>query len=179
MVLDEHGDVMSKSKGNVVSPEKMIAEYGADAVRAYMLFMGPPDKEKMWNEDGLAGMFKFLNRLWRIVCDLVGEAGDQTLFDEEAAAKAAAGKGAHASAMDMKRERHRVAAKVTADFERNSFNTALAALMELANAAADLLRLRDAEHRMACKNAKPLCDDVAETIVKLTRECRALTLLGA
>ena len=167
MVLDEHGDVMSKSKGNVVSPEKMIAEYGADAVRAYMLFMGPPDKEKMWNEDGLAGMFKFLNRLWRIVCDLVGEAGDQTLFDEEAAAKAAAGKGAHASAMDMKRERHRVVGKVTADFERNNFNTAIAAIMELANTTAAFLRVKPADHRVNCATGGPLCRDVAETIVKL------------
>lgn len=72
MVLDENGEVMSKSKGNVVSPEEMIAVYGADAVRAAVLFMGPPDKEKLWNEDGLAGMYKFLNRLWRQVYDLVG-----------------------------------------------------------------------------------------------------------
>lgn len=70
MVLDENGEVMSKSKGNVVSPEEMIAVYGADAVRAAVLFMGPPDKEKLWNEDGLAGMYKFLNRLWRQVYDL-------------------------------------------------------------------------------------------------------------
>ena len=52
MVLDEHGDVMSKSKGNVISPEDMIAAYGADAVRCYILFMAPPDKELLWNEDG-------------------------------------------------------------------------------------------------------------------------------
>ena len=86
MVLDANGEVMSKSKGNVVSPEEMIAEYGADAVRATMLFMGPPDKEKLWNEDGLAGMYKFLNRLWRIVCDLVGKADDKTLYDPTAEA---------------------------------------------------------------------------------------------
>ena len=84
MVLDANGEVMSKSKGNVVSPEKMIAEYGADAVRAFMLFMGPPDKEKMWNEEGLAGMYKFLNRLWRIVADLVGKADESTLYDPNA-----------------------------------------------------------------------------------------------
>ncbi len=80
MVLDEHGDVMSKSKGNVISPEEMIDGYGADAVRAYILFMAPPDKELQWNEDGLAGMYKFLNRAWRIVADLVGDAGEKTLF---------------------------------------------------------------------------------------------------
>ncbi|MBS6599276.1 MAG: class I tRNA ligase family protein, partial [Collinsella sp.] len=91
MVLDAHGDVMSKSKGNVVSPEEMIAEYGADAVRAYILFLGPPEKEKLWNEDGLPGMYKFLNRLWRQVHDLCGKAGDETLFAQKPADEAAVG----------------------------------------------------------------------------------------
>ena len=162
MVLDANGEVMSKSKGNVVSPEEMIAEYGADAVRATMLFMGPPDKEKLWNEDGLAGIYKFLNRLWRIVCDLVGKADEKTLYDPEAEAS-----GAHANAMEMKRERHRVVGKVTADIERYNFNTALAAIMELANVAAAFLRLKPAEHRLNCETGGPLCADVAETIVKL------------
>ncbi|MBR0404830.1 MAG: leucine--tRNA ligase [Eggerthellaceae bacterium] len=162
MVLDANGEVMSKSKGNVVSPEEMIAGYGADAVRATMLFMGPPDKEKLWSEDGLAGMFKFLNRLWRIVCDLVGKADDKTLYDASAAAE-----GAHANAMAMKRERHRVVGKVTADIERNNFNTALAAIMELANTTAAFLRLKPAEHRLNCENGGPLCRDVAESIVKM------------
>ena len=167
MVLDANGEVMSKSKGNVVSPEEMIAEYGADAVRATMLFMGPPDKEKLWNEDGLAGMHKFLNRLWRIVNDLVGTAGDRTLFEQAAADEVAAGKGAHANAMDMKRERHRVVGKVTADIERNNFNTALAAIMELANVTAAFLRVKPAEHRVNCETGGPLCRDVAECIVKM------------
>ena len=167
MVLDANGEVMSKSKGNVVSPEEMIAEYGADAVRATMLFMGPPDKEKLWSEDGLAGMYKFLNRLWRIVCDLVGKADEKTLFDPAAAEEAAKGKGAHANAMQMKRERHRVVGKVTADIERNNFNTALAAIMELANTCSAFLRLKPAEHRVNCETGGPLCRDVAETLVKL------------
>ena len=162
MVLDANGEVMSKSKGNVVSPEEMIAEYGADSVRATVRWMGPPDKEKLWNEDGLAGIYKFLNRLWRIVYDLVGEAGDQTLYDPAAAAD-----GAHANAMAMKRERHRVVGKVTADIERNNFNTALAAIMELSNVAAAFLRLKPAEHRVNCETGGPLCREVAEVIVKL------------
>ena len=162
MVLDKNGEVMSKSKGNVVSPEEMIQEYGADAVRAAMLFMGPPDKEKLWNEDGLAGMYKFLNRLWRIVHDLVGKAGEKTLYNP-----ASSEDEAHAFAMKMKQERHRVAEKVTKDFERNNYNTALAAIMELANAAADFLHLKPADHRMQCNTGGQLCADVAEVIVKL------------
>ena len=162
MVLDAHGEVMSKSKGNVVSPEKMIAQYGADSVRAAVLFMGPPEKEKLWNEDGLAAVRKFLGRTWRVVHDLVGKAGEQTLFDPAADAS-----NAHDKAMAAKRERHRVVGKVTDDFDRYSFNTALAAIMELVNATSDFLRLRPAEHRMACETGRPLCEDLAETIVKL------------
>ncbi|MBO7702136.1 MAG: leucine--tRNA ligase, partial [Eggerthellaceae bacterium] len=145
MVLDANGEVMSKSKGNVVSPEEMIAEYGADAVRATMLFMGPPDKEKLWSEDGLAGMYKFLNRLWRIVCDLVGKADDKTLYDPNAVADDSN------NGKVLLRERHRVVGKVTADIERNNFNTALAAIMELANTASDFLRPRPADHRVNCE----------------------------
>ncbi len=162
MVLDSHGDVMSKSKGNVVSPEEMIQSYGADAVRAAMLFMGPPDKEKLWNDDVVPSMLKFLNRVWRIVHDLVGKAGDDTYYDPSVDDS-----NAHKLAMQMKRERHRVVGKVSEDFNRNSFNTALAAIMELANATATFLRVRPAEHRMNCKTGGPLCQDVAETLVKL------------
>ncbi len=162
MVLDANGEVMSKSKGNVVSPEEMIARYGADAVRAAMLFMGPPDKEKLWNDDIVPSMSKFLNRMWRIVHDLVGAAGEDTLFDPSADASQA-----HTLAMAMRRERHRVVGKVTDDIDRNNFNTALAAIMELTNATAAFLRLRPAEHRMNCETGGPLCRDIAETLVKL------------
>ena len=60
----------------------MIAGYGADAVRAYILFMAPPDKELQWNEDGLAGMYKFLNRAWRMVNDLAGRGGRGNLLPD-------------------------------------------------------------------------------------------------
>ena len=80
MVKDEHGETMSKSKGNVIAPEDMIAEYGADAVRAYILFMAPPDKDLLWDEGGLAGIYKFMNRAWRIVNDLMGAADEETLY---------------------------------------------------------------------------------------------------
>ncbi len=159
MVLDEHGEVMSKSKGNVVSPEEMIANYGADAVRATMLFMGPPDKEKLWNEDGLAGMYKFLNRLWRQVNDLAGKADDETLF--------AGGAQNAALAEKLMRERHRVVGKVEADFERNNFNTALAAIMELSNATGEYLRAVPAEVRAADPKLAAVDAEVAEVIVKL------------
>ena len=163
MVLDENGDVMSKSKGNVIAPEDMIANYGADAVRAYILFMAPPDKELLWNEDGLAGMYKFMNRLWRQVNDLAGTAGEETLF--------AGGEldidAVHKLSKTLMRERHRVVGKVVDDFDRNNFNTAIAAIMELANATGEYLRKVSLEARRSCDHAEAFDRDIAEVIVKL------------
>lgn len=162
MVLDENGEVMSKSKGNVISPEDMIAGYGADAVRAYILFMAPPDKELQWNEDGLAGMYKFLNRAWRMVNDLAGKAGEETSF--QAGAKEEEAKKAHD---ELLRERHRVVGKVIDDFARNNFNTAIAAIMELVNATGDYLRKNSAEDRVANAELVAFDKEIAEVIVKL------------
>lgn len=126
-MVKKDGETMSKSKGNVVAPEDMIARYGADALRAFILFMAPPDKGLDWNQDGLEGMYRFLNRVWRYVADVAEGARCGGAIDE-AAAKA------------LRRERHRVAGKVTADIERFGFNTALSAMMELLNAAGDYRR---------------------------------------
>ena len=161
MVLDENGEVMSKSKGNVVSPEEMIAVYGADAVRAAVLFMGPPDKEKLWNEDGLAGMYKFLNRLWRQVYDLVGEAGEDTLY------QAAGKKIAKELAEELNRERHRLVGKVVEDIERNNFNTAIAAIMELSNAVGNYLRAASAEERAQDAELAAFDRELADVLVEL------------
>ncbi len=159
---DEHGETMSKSKGNVIAPEDMIAEYGADAVRAYILFMAPPDKDLLWDEGGLAGIYKFMNRAWRIVCDLAGQAGEDSLFYPGVSVED--GKKA-ASALN--RERHRVVGKVACDFDRNNFNTAIAAIMELCNAAGDYLRKVSPEVRAECEHLRALDADVACVIVKL------------
>lgn len=161
MVLDENGEVMSKSKGNVVSPEEMIAVYGADAVRAAVLFMGPPDKEKLWNEDGLAGMYKFLNRLWRQVYDLVGAAGEDTLY------QAAGKKSVKELAEELNRERHRLVGKVVEDVERNNFNTAIAAIMELSNAVGNYLRAASAEERAQDAELAAFDRELADVLVEL------------
>lgn len=162
MVKDENGETMSKSKGNVIAPEDMIAAYGADAVRAYILFMAPPDKDLLWDEGGLGGIYKFMNRAWRIVHDLVGKADEETLF-----AAGSRADEAEKARKTLHRERHRVVGKVIEDFGRNNFNTAIAAIMELVNASADYLRKASAETRMANEAAKAQCLEVAEVIVKL------------
>ena len=162
MVHDENGETMSKSKGNVVSPVEMINEYGADAVRTYILFMAPPDKGLDWNEAGLGGIYRFLNRVWRMVHDLMGQAGEETLFQEGASADEA-----QKAFEELVRERHRVVGYVTYDFARNNFNTAISAIMELANATGDYLRKRSPEQRAADEACRAFDPEVAEVIVKL------------
>jgi leucyl-tRNA synthetase len=111
------GTKMSKSKGNVIGPEELVEEYGADAVRLYILFIGPANEDMDWTDDGIEGMTRFVRRLYR----LVGEVAD------------AAAQG-DPPASDLTRKAHETIAKVTDDIgRRQSFNTAIAAVMELVN----------------------------------------------
>jgi len=128
-MVRKDGEVMSKSKGNVVAPEEMIAEYGADTLRAYILFMAPPDKDLEWSFEGLDGMYRWLGRVWRFVTEAAeessaGDVGGEIALDGPAA-------------KTLHREMHRVIGKVTDDIGRFSLNTAIAAMMELTNAAYD------------------------------------------
>ena len=110
MVLKD-GEVMSKSKGNIVDPDSMIKNYGADALRLFILFAAPPETELEWEERGLEGAYKFLNRVWRVQENLKDSADQQVL-----------------------RVLHKTIKKVGTDFSEFKFNTAIASLMELTNA---------------------------------------------
>ncbi|MDR1713093.1 MAG: leucine--tRNA ligase [Coriobacteriales bacterium] len=170
-----NGETMSKSKGNVVAPEDMIARFGADALRVYILFMAPPDKDLDWLESGLEGISRFLNRLWRMIFDLVGAACENTFYegprDEAAAASASASAAltpeATAAARTVLRERHRVVGKVTEDIERFNFNTAIAAIMELANATGNYLRFAAPPARLADASQHAVDVELAETFIAL------------
>jgi len=109
MVLKE-GEVMSKSKGNIVDPDLIIDKYGADTLRLFILFAAPPETELEWDDRGLEGAYKFLNRIWRIQENLKDQA-DPALV----------------------RSLHKTIKKVTEDIEAFKFNTAIASLMELVN----------------------------------------------
>jgi leucyl-tRNA synthetase len=124
MVL-RHGAVMSKSKGNVVDPDDMIEKFGADALRLYVMFVAPPEKEVEWSDAGLEGAFRFLNRVWRIAAHLTpalrgaGSPDGQALDDDERA---------------LRRKAHSTIRRVTRDIDpRMHLNTAVSALMELVN----------------------------------------------
>jgi len=124
MVIKD-GAKMSKSKGNVVSPDDMIAKYGADATRMYALFAAPPDRDLDWQEDGVAGVSRFLARVWRLV------------MKHAPVARAAQGQSVTQNSeigTALLRKLHQTIAKITLDFEgRWHFNTCVAAIMELVN----------------------------------------------
>jgi leucyl-tRNA synthetase len=126
MVLKD-GAVMSKSKGNVVDPDEMIAKYGADALRLYVLFVAPPEKEVEWSDQGLEGSFRFLVRVWRLI-DQWAEtiAGD--------AEPGLTGLQLSDGERSLRRKTHETIRRVTGDLDpRVHLNTAISALMELVN----------------------------------------------
>ncbi len=125
MVLKD-GHVMSKSKGNVVDPDTMLAKYGADALRLYVMFVAPPEKEIEWSDAGLEGSFRFLLRVWRMVdhwCETIGGEGMPSAATDFTAAERA-----------LRRKTHETIREVTSDIEeRMHLNTAVSSLMELVN----------------------------------------------
>jgi len=124
MVIKD-GAKMSKSKGNVVSPDDMIAKYGADATRMYALFAAPPDRDLDWQEDGVAGVSRFLARVWRLATKYapLARAGSGQVV-----------KAPEGLSLKLLRKLHQTIAKITLDFEgRWHFNTCVAAIMELVN----------------------------------------------
>jgi leucyl-tRNA synthetase len=125
MVIKD-GAKMSKSKGNVVSPDDMVARYGADATRMYALFAAPPDRDLDWQEDGVAGVSRFLARVWRLVTKYAPTARS-TSSEPQDSSKTPEGAA-------LRRKLHQTIAKITLDFEgRWHFNTSVAAVMELIN----------------------------------------------
>jgi leucyl-tRNA synthetase len=137
MVIKD-GHKMSKSKGNVVSPDDMVARYGADAARAYSLFAAPPDRDLDWQEDGVAGVSRFLARVWRLTMKYAPVAragrGDSHPFGTKRRMDGAQGDQLSGVSLKLLRKLHQTIAKITLDFEgRWHFNTCIAAIMELVN----------------------------------------------
>ncbi|MCI6791019.1 MAG: leucine--tRNA ligase [Lachnobacterium sp.] len=112
MILGENGEKMSKSRGNVVNPDDIVNEYGADTLRTYEMFIGAFDLAASWSEDGVKGCRRFLDRVWKL---------QDIMTDEEGYSK------------DLETKMHQTIKKVSNDFENLKYNTAIAAMMALLN----------------------------------------------
>jgi leucyl-tRNA synthetase len=139
MVIKD-GAKMSKSLGNTVSPDDMVARYGADSARTYSLFAAPPDRDLDWQEDGVSGVNKFLSRVYRFVTRNVNRSN---------------GSGPGERDRDALRALHQTIHKITNDFDsRWHFNTSIASLMELTNLLLEL------EHSLSAMALEVICRDV-------------------
>jgi leucyl-tRNA synthetase len=140
---DKSGRVekMSKSRGNTVSPDELIEEMGADTERVYTLFIGPPEKEAEWSDEAVSGAHRFLQRVWRLF-ERLPEALPTAPADAE-----------------LERERHATIQRVTHSMQRFSFNTAVAALMELSNNLSRALEEKTA--------SRLRCEETYDTLLQL------------
>ncbi len=132
-MVTKDGSKMSKSKGNVVSPASIVERVGADTARCYILFVGPPEQDADWSDEGVEGVHRFLGRLWRLAAETADRAGAP-------AAGLPAPDYAEGGELALLRKTHWAIDKVSHDLRRFAFNTAIAAVMELLN---DCSRLRD------------------------------------
>lgn len=150
IILGEDGEKMSKSRGNVVNPESVIGQYGADALRLYLMFLGPLEDMKPWNTRNIEGIARFLRKLWREFLDADGKPSPKLTSAGEQA--------------DTLRILHQTIAKVTADYERLSFNTAISQLMICLNhlAKADHVALATANQylQLLAPLAPHICEEL-------------------
>jgi leucyl-tRNA synthetase len=151
-MVTKDGAKMSKSRGNVVSPASIVERYGADTARCYILFIAPPDQDADWSDDGVEGVYRFLSRLWRLAAETAESGrGGEPHVAPLGTAHAPSRPSAHAPTgtdtkssdgvdLELLRKAHWAIDKVSTDLRRFTFNTAIAAVMELLN---ECSRLRD------------------------------------
>ena len=151
MILGSNGEKMSKSKGNVINPDDMVKEYGADALRVYEMFMGPIDAAKPWDTNGIDGSKKFLDRVWRLLVE-----SGKVQANEHADGQA------HSKALD--KVYNYTVKKVTSDYENMYFNTAISQMMIFVNTASkeDVIPQEYAEGFI--KLLSPVAPHIAEEI---------------
>ncbi|WP_159886494.1 leucine--tRNA ligase [Paenibacillus puerhi] len=152
MILGENNEKMSKSRGNVINPDEIVNEYGADTLRMYEMFMGPLEATKPWNVNGVEGTYRFLNRVWRL---FVGEDG---------ALSAKIDAAEELGSETFKRVWHRTIKKVTEDNEALRFNTSISQLMIFVNEAYKTDRLPKAAMEQFVQMLSPLAPHLAEEL---------------
>ncbi len=143
MILGENGEKMSKSKGNVVNPDDMIKEYGADALRTYEMFIGDYEKDAAWSENGLKGCKRFLDKVYR----LKDKVNDNTEYTKE-----------------LESLIHKTIKKVTNDISTMNYNTAVSSLMILTNAYEDAKSISKADYRVLLTLLNPIAPHITEEL---------------
>ena len=150
MILGENGEKMSKSRGNVVNPDDVVKQYGADALRLYEMFMGPLDASLPWSTSGLEGAKKFIDRVYRL------------LISEEYASKIV-----DTNDLELEKIYHKTVKKVTEDYEKMAFNTAISQMMIFINEAYKAKTLPREYALGFIKMLSPICPHVCEEMWNL------------
>ena len=143
MILGSNGEKMSKSRGNVVNPDEIVQDYGADTLRTYEMFIGAFDLSAAWSEDGVKGCRRFLDRVWKLQ-DLV--------VDGDAYSK------------DLETKMHQTIKKVSGDFENLKYNTAIAAMMALINEFYKKNEITKAEYKTLLTLLNPVAPHITEEL---------------
>ncbi len=145
LILAEDGQKMSKSLGNVVNPDEIVEAYGADTLRMYEMFMGPFEQSKVWNTGAVEGMYKFLQRIWRLY-------STKKIGSE------------HSPPEAFQKLTHKTVKKVTGDIEGFKFNTAISQMMIFVNEAQKLDALPEKAMRKFIRILAPFAPHLAEEI---------------
>ncbi len=159
IILGEDSEKMSKSRGNVVDPDDLVSVYGADTVRAYLMFVGPWNEGGPWNSQGIEGIYRFLAKVWDIILETAAEINETDKTPSEKEIRA------------LQRTTHQTIRKVTQDMEAFKFNTMLAALMKMTNYLMQARRTAVANHpawqeaiRSLVLMLAPPCPHIAEEL---------------
>ncbi|MCG2694683.1 leucine--tRNA ligase [Candidatus Parcubacteria bacterium] len=157
MVLDAQGKKMSKSKGNVVNPDEMIKRFGADSVRTYMLFAAPLEDEVIWNEDNIVGIYRFLEKVWKIKSVVFASSGATA---EE--------RGNPASSLEkqnkVKNLLHKTIKKVSGDIENLKYNTAVSSMMILINEMEKVEEINKEDYESFLKLLSPFAPHITQEL---------------
>ncbi|MCM1027743.1 MAG: leucine--tRNA ligase [Roseburia sp.] len=143
MILGSNGEKMSKSRGNVVNPDDIVRDYGADTLRTYEMFIGAFDLSAAWSEDGVKGCRRFLERVWKLQDILTGEEGYSA---------------------DLESRMHQTMKKVSSDYENLKYNTAIAAMMALINEFYKKNAVTRGEYRTLLTLLNPVAPHITEEI---------------
>ena len=143
MILGSNGEKMSKSRGNVVNPDDIVREYGADTLRTYEMFIGAFELSAAWSEDGVKGCRRFLERVWKLQDMLTAEEGYSA---------------------DLETKMHQTIKKVSGDFETLKYNTAIAAMMSLINEFYKKNAVTKGEYRTLLTLLNPVAPHITEEL---------------